>query len=126
MLGIQVYKPDSAPRGLVTPKADRYIIASRYRRNTYILALHGTAMNLSSLLSIQCDGFFLILIEVKYQAEIRFDRFEGVVGVRLKDSGAALRFRLLVVFAISPPKRGVLMPELLSRVVASVRLSAGV
>lgn len=50
-----------------------------------------------------------------------------MVGVRLKDCGAALRFRLLVVvFAKSPPNRGVLMPELLSSVVASVRLSAGV
>ena len=55
----------------------------------------------------------------------RWERFEGV-GVSLEDCGAAFRFRLLVVFGISP-KRGVLMPELLlSNVVPSVRLSDGV
>ena len=55
----------------------------------------------------------------------RFERFEGV-GVCLKVSGAAFRFRLLVVFS-KTPKRGVLMPELLlPKVVPSVRLSAGV
>lgn len=55
---------------------------------------------------------------------MRLERFEGV-GVCLKDCGAAFRFWLLVVFGKSL-KRGVLMPELLAKVVPSVRLSAGV
>ena len=53
---------------------------------------------------------------------MRFERLEGVC-VCVRNCGALFRFWWLVVLEVSA-KRGVLMPELLSKVVPSVRLKA--